>query len=351
MKTEFGIRLPVSGPLASASNIIRIGEVADELGFDAITTHDHVSHSYNERYHNSGGISELVDEADKKGLPVTNFYETIASLSVLAGKTRKVKLIPCCSVLPWRHPVLFAKQITTIHELSNGRFVCCVCIGNTRSDFRAMNVPFELRGKILNEYLQVLQMILSDRKQVSFKGDFIEFPLSEFYPKPSKKIPIWIGGSFIEPVFERLLKYGDGFLPTGGFEAYQNGISRLNSYFRAHGRSMSQLQVGTQTFMCLMKDGEAAREKSRRTIESFFSGTEWDRPDPNNPARPVREAQMAGTVEGALVGSPNEVIKKVEKFNEVGVNFFDIRLVNDSVDTVIEMLRLFSREVMPSFNH
>ena len=83
MKLRFGARLPVSGPLASQQSILEVGRAADELGFDAVTTHDHVSFSYDERYHNAGGSAQLVDEADKKGLPVTNNFETMTTLAAV----------------------------------------------------------------------------------------------------------------------------------------------------------------------------------------------------------------------------------------------------------------------------
>ncbi|MDA4129848.1 MAG: LLM class flavin-dependent oxidoreductase [Thaumarchaeota archaeon] len=350
MKTKFGVRLPVSGPLASSVNILKIGQMADELGYDAITTHDHVSHSYNERYHNAGGVAEMVDERDKQGLPVTNFYESIATLSVLAGKTHHVRLIPCSAVLPWRYPVLFAKQISTLYELSGGRYVCCVCMGNIESDFNAMNLEYKKRGKMLNEYLQVLKLIFSSDKQVTFDGEFIKFPLSEFYPKPSGKIPIWIGGYFNDKAFERVANFGDGFLPSGSPETYRTGLPKLREYLRSRGKDLMSLEVGTQTFMCMMKDGDEAKKRSRYTIESFFSGKEFDAPDRNNPERTVRDVLMAGSLNGAFVGSPDQVIKKIEEFAAEGVKFFDIRQINRTIDDVMEMITLFAKEVMPSFN-
>ena len=350
MKAKFGVRLPVSGPLASPTNILKIGQKADELGFDAITTHDHVSHSYNERYHNAGGIAEMVDERDKQGLPVTNFYESIATLSVLAGKTQNVRLIPCSAVLPWRYPVLFAKQVSTLYELSGGRFVCCVCIGNIESDFRAMNLEYKKKAQLMNEYLQVLKLIFSSQKQVSFDGKYVKFPPSEFFPKPTGKIPIWIGGYFNDKAYERVANFGDGFLPGGFPEAFRNGLPKLREYLKIRGKDPTKLEVGTQTFMCLMKDGDEARRRSHYTIESFFSGKEFDNPDRNNPDKTVRDVMTAGSLKGALVGSPDQVIKKIEEYTTEGVEFFDIRQINRTIEDVLDMITLFAKEVMPSFN-
>lgn len=351
MKLNFGVRLPVSGPLSSAANIIAIAEAADKLGFDAVTTHDHVSTSYNERYHNSGGTAELVDEQDREGLPVTNFFETMTTLAMVAGKTERVRLIPCAAVLPWRQPVLFAKQAVTLHEMSGGRFVCCVCIGNMRTDFNAMSVDYSNRGKIMDEYLEVLNLIFSSSKATSFKGNFTTFPSSEFFPKPSKKLPVWIGGQFNSRAFSRLAKFGNGFLAdVSGAEDLANGMPKLKEYLKKNKSDISDLEIGIQTFMCLMKDGGEAEIRSKKTISNFYFEAEYDKPDPKNPDRTIREAMIESSLRGALVGSSAQVVRRIEEYAQNGTKFFDIRLVNRSLDDVVQMMTLFANDVMTTFS-
>jgi alkanesulfonate monooxygenase SsuD/methylene tetrahydromethanopterin reductase-like flavin-dependent oxidoreductase (luciferase family) len=351
MKAKFGVRLPVSGPLASPADITRIGVKADELGFDAITTHDHVSTSFDKRYHNAGGTAELVDERVKKGLSVTDFYETVATLSVLAGKTSRVRLIPCSMVLPWRHPILLAKQAITLHELSGGRFVLCVCIGNFESDFKAMGVDYSRKGKIIMEYLNVLKMILTSPKgEASYEGKFINVPPSELLPRPSTKLPLWIAGFFNERAFERVARYGDGFLPAVSPDVFRKEMPRLRQFMQAKRRSIEELEVGTQTFMCVQRDGEEAKRKSRHTIESFFKGHEFEMPDPSNPGKTMKETLAEGSLRAAFVGSPTQVANRIEEYLKEGCTFFDIRQINDSTESVVEMMTLFAKEVMPSFN-
>ena len=265
MKLNFGVRLPVSGPLASKRIILAMGEAADELGFDAVTTHDHVSFSYQERYHNAGGVAELVDEADKQGIPVTSNFETMTTLALVAGKSQNVRLVPCSAVLPIRHPVLFAKQSVTLFELSGGRFVLNVCIGNIKSDFDAMGVPLKLRGRMTDEYMQVIRLMLSEQKQVSYQGKYIKFPPSEFYPKPLSKMPFWFSGHFNDIVLERVAKYCDGLLAGSSFpDEFGKWVPKLEQRLKEHGRTLPEVEVGVQTFLCISKDPEAAKRTSRR---------------------------------------------------------------------------------------
>lgn len=346
---HFGIRLPVSGPLASADNITKIGELADELEFNALTTHDHITNSYTERYHNAGGVAESVEELDRQGLSVTNFYETMVTLSVLAGKTKNVRLVPCAAVLPLRHPVLFAKQVVTLQELSGGRFVCCVALGRIKGSYDSMGVNYKLKAKIMKEYLQVLKLALSTEKQISFQGQFLSFPPTEFFPKPTEKLPLWIAGYFNDKAYERVAEFGEGFLPNGFPEAFIQGLPKLEEHLETRGRRLSDLEIGTQTFMCLMEDEAEARRRSSHTIESFFHGPEWNAPDPNKPEQTMRQTMMDGIVKSALVGSPAKIISKIQDYIDAGVQFFDIRQVNRTLDDVLQQMKLFAKEVMPSF--
>jgi len=352
VKVKFGIRVPVTGPLASSSAILKVGRKAEELGFDAVTTHDHVTQPRSQRYHNSGGIAELVDENEHKGMPMSVF-ETMSTLSVLAGMTSRVRLIPSAAVLPWRHPVLFAKQAVTLHELSGGRFVCAVVVGRWKADFEAMNVDHALRGKIMDEYLEILSRIINDKDLSGFSGKFYRAPATSvsFHPKPTKKLPIWVGGSFRTKVFERIAKYAQGFTPgTMPAEQFEKGVPRLKKYVAEHGRDPEELEIGAQTFLCMSGDGEEARRMSHRTIESYFDAPQFDVRDLNDPSKTVREVLMEGVVKSALVGSPDDVIEKIQSYISTGVSFFDIRLVHKSVEEALLMMERFSADVAPSFN-
>lgn len=340
MRVKFGARLPVTGPFARPENIVKVGMAAEELGFDAVTTHDHVSEGRESRYHNSGGIAELVDERERQGLSVNDIYETMSTLTYIAGKTSKVRLIPCAVVLPWRQPFLFAKQAVTLNELSSGRFVCAVVVGNIATDFAAMNVEFKKRGRIMDEYLKVLQLLFESGGRVTYEGDHVKFQDVSFEPRASKRITIWIGGSFNDIVHERIANYGEGFIAGGSPEMCREGIARLEQTLKKRGRTLSSVEMGVQTFMCLMPDSAEAQRRARHTVESFYSGDEWRNQD-------IRKVSSA--MNDALLGSPAEVTTRIERYAEVGISFFDVRMLNTSIDEVLAMMRLFAKEVMPSF--
>src|SRR5208283_4320041 len=145
---------------------------AERQRFDAICVHDSLTQAREARYHFSAGVAESVDENERKGFPVTNFYEAMSTLSYAAGLTKNPKLGPSSLVLPWRHPVLFAKQCATIQELSNGRFVPSLVIGRYPGSFEATNLPFKERGRIFDESLELVKTLWTSNDKVVFEGKY-----------------------------------------------------------------------------------------------------------------------------------------------------------------------------------
>ena len=338
-KVLFGIRVPNSGPLASIENIKKIAVEAESLGFDSLEAHDHVSFGRNERYHFSGGTAEQVDENERRGVPVTTFYESVTLFSYLAGLTHRIRFVPSAWVLPWRHPVLLAKQAVTLHELSGGRLVFCVTLGNFRPDFNSMGVPWKLKGRIMNEYLDVLRQIFSGEKTISYKGNYISISDLDFYPRP-KNLPIWIGGTSSK-AYERIAKYGTGWLAGGESpEDYRTALPELGEKLKNYNRTLEEIELGHQTFLRLGSTTDNAFKEARHTISGFFGGKEF---------ADTTEQLIQRAFKNSFVGSPSDIVSVTQAYLDVGVTFHDIRLVAADIDEAITMIRNFEREVLRSF--
>jgi alkanesulfonate monooxygenase SsuD/methylene tetrahydromethanopterin reductase-like flavin-dependent oxidoreductase (luciferase family) len=80
-------------------------------------------------------------------------------LAFLAGCTEKVMLGMSVLVLPYRHPLYWAKVATTIDQLSRGRFVLGVGVGWMVEEFKALDIPFHERGAVSDEQLAVIQQL------------------------------------------------------------------------------------------------------------------------------------------------------------------------------------------------
>src|SRR5215469_15389958 len=103
---RFGVTVPNYRGLASTDNLRHIAQRCEELGFDSLWVTDHV----------------VVPEAYRAMFGAT-VYDPLSVLAFLAAYTRRVELGAAVLVIPYRNPVVVAKQLATIDNLSSGRVV------------------------------------------------------------------------------------------------------------------------------------------------------------------------------------------------------------------------------------
>lgn len=143
---KVGVRLLNSGPLAAAESILHSAELAEKLNYDSVWVHDHIVWgTEQQRGHLSSGSAEALNSSQ---LP--NFYESLATLSTITGRSDRVKLGVAVVILPLRNPVVFAKQTSVIDVLSGGRLIVGVAPGApkiTEKEFQTVGVDYHKRGK------------------------------------------------------------------------------------------------------------------------------------------------------------------------------------------------------------
>ena len=181
---------------AKPSDVLAIAQKADELGFDYITVSEHIVMP-----------EEMVE------IMGARYPEALSAAAFLAGATKRTKILPYVLVLPYRSPVLLAKQIATLDFLSNGRIVLGTASGHLEREFEILQAPFHERGAMTDEYLLAMKELWTKDKP-SFQGKYVQFDNIRFEPKPVQKPhpPIFIGGNS-KPAMRRAANVGDGWLP------------------------------------------------------------------------------------------------------------------------------------------
>jgi probable F420-dependent oxidoreductase len=144
--------------------------------------------------------------------PDRPFLEPLACLAFLAGQTQRIDLGMSVLVLPYRHPLYWAKIAVTIDRLSKGRLVMGIGVGWMEEEFKALGVAFRERGGIADEQLRILQELWVEER-CSFAGRHYQFEDVAFAPKPVHgKIPIWVGGEG-RRAQRRAGEFGDAWFP------------------------------------------------------------------------------------------------------------------------------------------
>lgn len=141
------------------------------------------------------------------------WHHGTVALSAIAGRTRNIGLQSSITILPLQHPVVQAKAWSTLDWMSGGRATPVFAVGWLKEEFDMMNVPFNKRGKMADEYIAAIHSLWNDESP-SFEGEFVNFKDAAFAPKPVRKphMPIWFGGDSA-PVLGRIAKWGDGWIP------------------------------------------------------------------------------------------------------------------------------------------
>lgn len=206
---EIGLHLPQVGPPSAQDNVATFAKTVDDAGYDGLWVFDHVVLQKDQQ-------SQYPYSPDGKlGFPPTmDFLEPLTLLAHVASITKNVRLGTSVLVLPMRQPVLHAKIMATIDALSGGRFVLGAGVGWWEQEFEVLSVPFERRGKRMDECLQLVRQLWTE-EWVNFKGEFYEAVDWTCNPKPVQAggIPIWLGGES-KGQLRRVGKYADGWLAT-----------------------------------------------------------------------------------------------------------------------------------------
>jgi probable F420-dependent oxidoreductase len=176
--------------------------------------------------------------------PRSPIVEPIVAMTWLAAATTTIEVGTNILVLPQRHPVLAAKELSTLDEFSGGRVILGVGAGWAKEDFDAMGVDFHVRGKRTDEMVRAMRA-LWDEDAASFAGEFFTFNDAYCYPKPVRPggIPILIGGES-KPAMRRVARLGDGWLPYNlPVEDAARVIGELKDMTRAEGRDPDKLRI------------------------------------------------------------------------------------------------------------
>jgi probable F420-dependent oxidoreductase len=140
----------------------------------------------------------------------TPWPDPFVTTGALATVTRRIRFITSIFVLPLRHPVLAAKQISTAAVLSDGRLVLGIGAGWMREEFDLVGTSFGQRGRRMDEALEVMRNLWTG-EPVEHHGEFFDFDAVRMSPVPEEPIPVWAGG-LSEPALRRAATRCDGWL-------------------------------------------------------------------------------------------------------------------------------------------
>ncbi len=329
---QFGVRLPHSGPLASADAIAQVTCHAERLGFEAVLTHDHVNWGMSDKYHFYCGGLELAGAHPRP----TDFYDAFSSMAYLAGMTSRIRFVSAAIVLAWRHPLMLARLALTLHHLSGRRFALGICVGNVPRDFEVLGVNWEQRAEIAEEHLDVVHRALREDGPLSYEGKFVRFQGAELFPK-APELPIWYGGTSPRGL-KRAARYTEGLIVGGPAVELRRLRDKVMRLRQEVGRGGAPFTMATLAMISIDRDAARAEAIAAKTLEERERAA-WLR----------KQRRQYSERDAALVGTPAVLRQRLQALADAGVDFVGLGFVGPSLQSVLDRMALFAEEVMPAF--
>jgi probable F420-dependent oxidoreductase len=287
--------------------LVDYGVHVEALGYDSVWVWDHIL------------------------LGVSPNFPVVDSLTVLTGiaaRTTRIKLGTGVLVLPLRNPVVLAKQLASMDQLSGGRLIMGLAAGWYKREFDAVGVRFDRRGKIMDESLEILNRLWTEEK---VDGDYTYHKLSAavMYPKPVQqpRMPILIGG-YVEKVLQRAAVSGDGWLTYFYTpEDFTKSWNKIRGYAKDAGKDPDALLNASQLPIRVGASKQAVQDDMMDWLNK-----EWDFPSHSDCKR-----------ESAIMGSADECVAQLREHLAVGVQkiiFVPYKYQPDQVEII-------AREIIP----
>lgn len=217
---RIGINALNFGPGTTPEALVRWAELAEDGGFDFLSTSDHVA--------------VTPDVTDQYPPP---FYDPFLTLGFLAGITRRIRLGTTVLIVPYRHPLHVARLAANLDQFSGGRLILGVASGWARQEFAALGADFDRRGEVTDEFLRVIREAWQ-QPTVSSDGPTHRFADVATGPPPRQQPhpPVWVGGNSARAM-RRAVELGDAWHPIGPKPGWlrSHGIPALVRAAEAHG--------------------------------------------------------------------------------------------------------------------
>jgi probable F420-dependent oxidoreductase len=188
--------------------LVDIARAAEEAGFHGVMLADHVFFPGN--LQSKYPYSEDGKPGFDGSTPFPDPWTTIAAMSSV---TKKLRFATMVFILPLREPIQLAKTLGTLGLLSQDRVVLGAGAGWIREEYDTLGVPFETRGKRMEEMIAVMRQLWSGR-MVEHEGRFFEHGPIQMSPAPASSIPIYFGG-ISKVALSRAARIGQGWMGTG----------------------------------------------------------------------------------------------------------------------------------------
>jgi len=203
---------------------------AEEAGFDGFTFPDSICYPQegsNVYPYNDDGSREFLD-----GVP---FIEPFVAVPYLAARTERLRFTTSVVKLAIRQPAIVAKQLSSLAVMIGDRFAFGVGISPWPEDFEACQIPWEKRGKRMDEMMEIVNGLMTG-EYFGYDGEIFQMAPIKLCPVPDFHVPQIVGGH-AKPALRRAARLGDGWVSAGSsMDELRDMVGQVEAFRREYGR-------------------------------------------------------------------------------------------------------------------
>ena len=261
------VRFSYAESMTDPSFYAPLARAAEEAGYDSMVVPDSICYP-----RHAGSRYPFSPDGSREFLEDKPFIEPFSLIPALGAVTSRLRFVTFVLKLPVRSPVLVAKQATSTAVLTGNRLVLGVGTSPWREDYQVLGVPWEGRGRRMDEGLAVIRG-LSAGGYFEYHGEIFDLAPVKIAPVPSEPIPILIGGHG-DAALRRAARVGDGWLHGGGDPAHLPGLlARLCEFRRQEGTAGRPFEVHVISTDAYSVDG--VRRLEEQGVTDAIVGFRW----------------------------------------------------------------------------
>ena len=269
---------------------------AERLGYDSVWMADHLIHGHD------GGI-----------------LEGWTTLSVIAGRTSRIGLGHIHLAQPFRHPAILAKMVATLDALTGGRFTLFYDCGWGEAEVRAYGLdwPAEVeRIERMEEGLDLIRALWEQTEPLDFAGGFFHTKGAVCRPKPSHRVPVWLGEARNDRWADATARYADGWNSVPASPArLAEKLEMIKAACQRAGRDFDELELSLETQVLVAPTEREARDLAKKIAELPMGASARK---PNEPG--VAYANGGDPPADWLVGSVEQVREQIDVYQRLGIS-------------------------------
>ncbi|MFG3617663.1 TIGR03619 family F420-dependent LLM class oxidoreductase [Nocardia sp. NPDC047654] len=231
------MKFTVGIALSPLDQLTELAKTAEECGFSSIALPDSL-------FYMKSAAAKYPYTADGSRFwgPDTPWVDPLIGATAMAAVTSRIRFYTNVLKLGSRNPLLLARQVGSVANLSGNRFGFGVGIGWAPEEFEWCGVPFARRGARVDEMIEVIKLVLAGG-MTEYHGEFFDFDPLQISPAPSEPVPFYIGGH-TDAALRRAARVGDGWTSAMmTYEELRGTIGKLDALRVEFGRSGEPFEI------------------------------------------------------------------------------------------------------------